>query len=309
LIDISLSIVNTNSRELLLACLESVRRSASGHVTIETVVLDNASSDGSAVAVRERYPEVRLIEQPFRAGFAANHNRVIRETSGRFVFVLNEDTVSDDWAFGRLAAELDAHPDVAALGPRLIYPNGRQQDSAWRFPTPLTSLLSLPTLGRIGVVQSRGRRSRAVDWVMGAAMLIRRDALDDVGLFDEDFFIYFEEVDLCFRLRQSGWGVLYFPAVEVVHHESQFSADIPPRRINELWRGRHRYWRKHHSAFGARVAAVATGAQYACAAAAGLVVGDSAYREQMRLHARNAWRVAGPGLSELAEDWNDERSR
>jgi GT2 family glycosyltransferase len=113
--DVSISLVNTNSREFLLACLESLRG-----VDAEVVVLDNASEDGSAAAVRERYPEVRLIEQRHRAGFGANHNTVIRATTGRYVFILNEDTTSDDWGFERMVAYLDANPRVAALGPRLV---------------------------------------------------------------------------------------------------------------------------------------------------------------------------------------------
>jgi N-acetylglucosaminyl-diphospho-decaprenol L-rhamnosyltransferase len=308
LTDVTVSIVNTNNRELLLACLASLRTSITGAVGVEIVVLDNASDDGSAAAVAERFPDVRLIAQPFRAGFAANHNSVIRATDGRYVYVLNEDTVSDDWAFARVVAELDAHPRVAALGPRLVYPDGRRQDSAWRFPSPLVSVLGMPSLGRLGIVQSRGGSPRSVDWVMGAALLLRRTALDDVGLFDDGFFIYFEEVDLCRRLRRAGWEVRYFPAVEVAHHESQYSAAVPERRINEMWRGRHRYWRKHHSPFGARVAALATGAQYFGAALAGLAARDDAYRASMLRHARNCGGVVGPGLSELADEWNS-RSR
>ena len=299
--DISVSIVNTNSRDLLLACLDSLR-----HEDAEIVVLDNASEDGSAEAVRATFPDVRVIAQERRGGFGANHNTVIRATTGRFVFVLNEDTTSEDWGFARMAAYLDAHPHVAALGPRIVYPDGRHQHSAWRFPTPLTSVLSLPTLGRIGIVQSRGEAPRPVDWVMGAALLLRREALDEVGLFDERFFIYSEEIDLQLRLRRAGWHVHYFPAVTVVHHESQFSAEIPERRINELWRSRHRYWRKHHSALGARVAALSTGLQYALRAGLAPVARrDPAFAGRMRLHVRDAWRVTGPGLRELAEEWNE----
>jgi GT2 family glycosyltransferase len=125
----------------------------------------------------------------------------------------------------------------------------------------------------------------------------------DVGLFDEDFFIYFEEVDLCLRLRRAGWEVCYFPGATVVHYESQFSVGVPERRINGFWRGRHRYRRKHHSSAGARVAELATGMQY-LAAAADPIGRDGAYRASMRLHARNAWRVDGPGLPELADEWN-----
>lgn len=295
--DLSVSIVNTNSRELLLACLETLRGT-----TAEIVVLDNASEDGSADAVRERFPAARVLTQDFRAGFGANHNTVIRATEGRYVYVLNEDTTADDWGFERIVAYLDAHPRVAALGPRLTYPDGRLQDSAWRFPTPLVSTLGLLTVGKLGVKQSRGEAPHAVDWVMGAALVLRREALHEVGLFDEEFFLYSEEVDLQFRLRQAGWDVHYFPSATVVHHESQFSADIPERRINEMWRSRHRYWRKHHSGAGARVAALATGGQYALRAAVAPILRRNPRR--MLLHARDSWDVSGPGLRELADEWN-----
>ena len=295
--ELSVSIVNTNSRELLLACLESLAGSPA-----EIVVLDNASEDGSADAVRRRFPDVRVIEQPFRAGFAANHNTVIRATTGRYVYVLNEDTTAVDWGLDRIVAYLDAHRRVGALGPRLVYPDGRLQASAWRFPTPLVSGLGLLTVGKLGVKQSHGAAARAVDWVMGAALVLRREAVEQVGLFDEGFFLYSEEVDLQFRLRQRGWEVHYLPDVTVVHHESQFSAEIPERRINEMWRSRHRYWRKHHSGIGARAAALATGAQYVLRAAAAPLAGRSSRR--MLLHARDSWRVSGPGLRELADDWN-----
>lgn len=298
--DLSVSIVNTNSRALLLACLDSL-----AGTNAEIVVLDNASEDGSANSVRERFPDVRVIAQSHRAGFGANHNTVIRATTGRYVYVLNEDTTAGDWGFEALTAYLDDHPRVAALGPRIVYPDGRLQDSAWRFPTPLVSTISLATLGRLGVTQSRGDEPRAVDWVMGAAVILRREALDEVGLFDESFFLYSEEVDLQARLHRAGWEVHYFPRVSVVHHESQFSADIPERRINEMWRSRHRYWRKHHSGAGARVAALATGAHYAVRAALSPVVRrDAGAGARMRLHARDSWRVTGPGLRELADEWN-----
>jgi GT2 family glycosyltransferase len=297
LTDLSVSIVNTNSRELLLACLDTLPREAA-----EVVVLDNASEDGSADAVRERFPDVRVLAQDFRAGFGANHNTVIRATGGSYVYVLNEDTTAADWAFDRIVAYLDAHPRVAALGPRLVYPDGRLQDSAWRFPTPLVSALGLLTVGKLGVKQSGGDGPHAVDWVMGAALVLRREALDEVGLFDEGFFLYSEEVDLQLRLRRAGWEVHYFPDATVVHHESQFSAEIPERRINEMWRSRHRYWHKHHGSAGARIAALTTGGQYAVRAAVAPLAHRSAKR--MLLHARDSWRVNGPGLRELADDWN-----
>ena len=136
----------------------------------------------------------------------------------------------------------------------------------------------------------------------GRGVLVRREALDEVGLFDEAFFMYSEETDLCARLRAAGWRIEYFPEVTVVHHQPWSVSGVPERRINEMWRGRHRYWRKHHSASGARLAAWPTGAQYALRGL--LRARDRDFAARMRLHARDAIRVTGPGLRELAEVWN-----
>jgi GT2 family glycosyltransferase len=298
--EVSVSIVNAGNRDLLLACLESL----SGE-DAEVVVLDNASEDGSVDAVRARFPGVRVIGQAFRAGFGANHNAVIRSTSGRYVLLLNDDTTSEDWGLARMTAYLDAHPEVAALGPRLVFPDGSAQQSAWRFPSPGWSATGALTLGKVGIEQSRGRSVRPVDWVTGAAIVLRRSVLDEVGLFDEGFFMYSEETDLCRRMRDAGHEIVWFPDVTVVHHVARTTADLPERRINEMWRSRHRYWRKHHSAAGARLAALATGAQYRARAGLGRLAGrDASFVARMRLHARDSRRVDGPGLRELAEEWN-----
>ena len=314
--DVSVSIVNTSNRDLLLACLESLLADAGGRASVEVVVLDNASEDGSAEAVRERFPAVRVIAQAHRAGFGANHNTVIRATTGRYVYVLNEDTVCEPGSFDRMVRYMDDHPRVGAIGPRIRYPDGRPQPSAWRFPTPLAAAIGAVTLGRIGIVQSGGEEIRPVDWAMGCALLVRRSALEEVGLFDERFFIYAEETDLCRRLAAAGYEIHYFPLVTVVHHVAQTSAKLPERRINEHWRSRHSYWAKHHSPVGARIAAALTGWQYAARAALGealLRVPEGrrpasvhpADPAAFRLQARNAWRgVSGPGLRELAEEWN-----
>jgi GT2 family glycosyltransferase len=304
--DLSILIVNANSRDALLRCLASLEASVASEVATETLVLDNASDDRSAELVRSTFPGVSVIAQPFRAGFGANQNTLIKRSSGRYVYLLNPDTESRDWALASLVAELDAHPRVAALGPRLVYPDGHRQDSAWRFPTPFASLLGLLTLGRVGITQSTGERPRSVDWIMGSAMILRRQALDEVGLFDENFFMYFEETDLCLRLRRAGWDVRYFPELTVRHEKGESTADVSDRRINEWWRGHHLYWHKHHSRLGARVAALAMGTRYAGAAVASLRHRDSAHRARLRLHARNARRVSGPGLRELAESWNEQ---
>jgi len=310
------SIVNTSSRDLLLACVESLEQGATREVSVEVVVLDNASDDGSAAAVRERFPRVRVIEQRFRAGFGANHNTVIRATTGRYVYVLNEDTISEPGSLDRMVAYMDAHPRVGALGPGVVYPDGRHQTSAWRFPTPTAAAIGTLTLGKAGIVQSEGTRPKRVDWAMACALLVRRAALDEVGDFDERFFIYAEETDLCRRLAAAGWETYYLPDVVITHYVSQFSANVPERRIVEHWRSRHQYWAKHHSPFGARTAALLTGLQYAARGAvcsALLHVPQSrrpayashATAASFHLQARNAWHgETGPGLAELAAEWN-----
>ena len=242
----------------------------------------------------------------------------MRATEGRYVYVLNEDATVEPGSFERLVAYMDSHPEVAAVGPHIRYPDGRHQPSAWRFPSPATAALGTITLSRVGVEQSRGNEPRRVDWVMGCALLLRRKALDSVGLFDERFFIYSEETDLCRRLADAGYETHFLPEVTVYHHVSQFSADVPERRINEEWRSRAHYWRKHHSPLAARGTALLTGLQYAARAAVGEVVLrlpesrrpvriDPAAPARFRLHARNAWGgVRGPGLREYAEEWNRE---
>ncbi len=319
--DVSVSIVNTSSRDLLLACLESLGDATSPSLSVEVVVLDNASDDGSVEAVRERFPWVRVIEQPFRAGFPANQNAAIRTTSGRYVYALNEDTVSEPGSLDRLVAYMEAHPRVGALGPRIVDPDGRPLASAWRFPTPFWAAVGAFTLGRAGIVQSGGARARRVDWAMGCALLLRGSGLDEVGLFDERFFMYVDEPDLCRRLAKAGWETHYFPDVTVVHHVSQFSANVPERRIVEHWRSRRKHWAKHHSPLGARTAAFLTGLQYAVRAALAslflrLPEGRRPPRVNptlgaaLRLHVRNAWfGETGPGLAELADEWNERKRR
>jgi N-acetylglucosaminyl-diphospho-decaprenol L-rhamnosyltransferase len=308
--DVSVLIVNTSSRELLLACLASLEGDLDGPHTVEVVVLDNASEDGSAEAVAELFPWARVIAQPFRAGFGANHNAIIRATTGRYVYVLNEDATVEPGSFEQLVGYLDANPKVAALAPRIRYPDGREQASAWRFPTPGAAALGALTLARAGIVESGGNETRRVDWAMACALLVRRAALDEVGVFDEGFFIYLEETDLAKRFEAAGYETHYFPAVTAFHHVSQFSAKIPERRIAEEWRSRRRYWNKYHSRPGAWIAGVLTGWQYALRAVIASVAVrfgrfDGGAPARFRLHARSAWRgPQGPGLRELAADWN-----
>jgi GT2 family glycosyltransferase len=202
----------------------------------------------------------------------------------------------------------------------VVFGDGRVQDTAWRFPSPLTCVRAAVTLGRGGITQSSSATPRVVEWAMACALMVRRSALDEVGLFDEGFFMYSEETDLERRLADARWEIRYTPAVTVVHHQGRSTAAVPERRVNEQWRGRERYWLKHHSVLGRRVAATAIGVQYALLTAIGTALLRLPERLRpvsvapadpatWRLTARNAFRgVQGPGLEELAAEFNSRRA-
>jgi GT2 family glycosyltransferase len=252
--DITVSIVNTNGRELLLECLESL-----GSIDADIVVLDNASEDGSVAAVRDRFPNVRVIAQTRRAGFGANHNTVIRETSGRYVLVLNEDMMIPSGTVERLAAYLDAHPRVAVAGPLIRGFDGRQQGSAWRLMTVPVQLLWAFTLGQRGAVASRATVPGPVGAVAAGAAMYRRQALEDVGLFDEAYFMFGEEGDLAQRWRRLHLERHYVPDVELFHAGQQSTAHVPERQINEVWRSMDIYLSRYHSSAAARMLRWLTG--------------------------------------------------
>ena len=313
---VAVLIVSMDTRDDVLACLESLQ----GEADAEIVVLDNVSGDGTVEAIRAAYPGVRVIEGERRLGFGANNNVLIRATTAPYVYLLNPDTVSEPGSVARLADVLDAQPDVAAVAPRVVFGDGRVQDNAWRFPSPPTAVRAALTLGRGGITQSGGDAPRRVDWAMACALMLRRSALDSVGVFDEGYFMYSEETDLERRLADAGHAVVWTPAVTVVHHQGRSTAAVPERRVNEEWRGRHRYWVKHHTPTGRRIAALALGAQYGLLTLIGTVLLRLPARLRpvpvapadpaiWRLSARNAvFGVRGPGVEELAAAFNSRRA-
>jgi hypothetical protein len=248
---VSVAVVTYNALPWIEQCLESV----AGY---ETVVVDNGSTDGTVAFVRDRFPAVRLVEQENR-GLAAGWNRGISETTGAYVLILNADA----WALGdaieRLAEFADAHPRAAVVGPRLRYPDGRLQPSVRGFPTPwrlATEYLFLrklaPRSQALNAFYAGGfdyAHVREADFVMGAVMLARRTAIDEVGLLDEDFFLFSEETDWCYRFRGAGWQVLFTPDAEFAHVAGAVHGG---RMFRENVRGNLRFIAKHH---GLRAAA------------------------------------------------------
>jgi len=258
--DLSVIIVNWNVRLLLERCLQSVTASAQhGELTCEVVVVDNASTDGSPEMVQRLFPAVQLISSGANLGFTRANNLGATRASGRYLLFLNPDTEVVSDALAAMVAYMDQHPDVGLLGPKLLFPDGRVQPSRRRFPTLATAFLEstvvqqwLPqnrALDRYYVHDRSDDIEQDVDWVVGACMLIRRQAWEQVGPLDERFFMYSEELDWCRRLKSAGWRVVYLPSASVVHHEGQSSAQVVPARHIYFQSSKVLYFRKHHGAW------------------------------------------------------------
>ena len=213
-VELSYCVVNTEQRQLLSYCLDAIARErATVDFLTETLVLDNASWDGSAEAARSHPVTTDVIARDVRRPRGENATELLRRSRGRFCLLLDEDSELEPGATVALHAALAGADDAAAAGATLVKPDGAQQPSAWRFPSVSTKLFSLLGLRRRLVVQSHGPRVREVDWAPAAALLVRRDAAAEVEWLSSD------EVDFCRRLHDAGWRVLYVPEARAVHHD------------------------------------------------------------------------------------------
>lgn len=255
--DLSVCIVNWNTREDLHEAIRSVINDRS-RLVLEVVVLDNASTDGSAQLVRTQFPEVMLLESTENTGFARGYNRAVAATSGRYILILNPDTVVHSNALVHLVQFLDAQPEVGVAGPRLLNSDGSLQFSCRRFPTLWAAAFRNTVIGRLFpgnhftrdyLMQDWDHRApRAVDWVSGAALCVRRQAWEQVGGFDEGFFMYAEDMDWCLRARQSGWDIYYLPTAVITHHIGRSSDQRPLAMVVAFHRSMARFYRKHYAA-------------------------------------------------------------
>jgi GT2 family glycosyltransferase len=302
-IDLSYCVVNTNGREMLLACLAAIKRTHPAGVSREVLVLDNASTDGSAAAVKALGgAEAELIEQPRRTGKAANDSLLMERAQGRYCLLLNEDSELRPGAAAALIAALEADPKAAAATPQLLDSGGSPTPCAWRFPGVGTALAGALFLHRLLTVQSTGTETRRVDWAQSSALLVRREAAAAVGYMDPEFFVYYDECDFARRLADAGWHELFVPGAEAVHHD-QLSTDLAAGlpRIVEFHRNRDLYMRKHHSGVAALAVRALTAWSYGVRAlAASVIPGQPA--DIYRAHARQAlFPARGAGLRERAE--------
>jgi hypothetical protein len=296
---LSYCVVNTNGREFLLACLAAIERAHPAGVEREVLVLDNASEDGSAAAVRALGGGVRLLERERRTGKAENDTTLMREAKGRYCLLLNEDSELRPGAPAALIAALDADTEAATAGAQLLDAEGRPTPCAWRFPGVGTALAAAFFLHRWLTVQSGGTATRRVDWAQSSALLVRRQAAASVAYMDPAFFVYYDECDFAKRLSEAGWHSLFVPAAEAVHHD-QLSTDLAKGlpRIVEFHRNRDLYVRKHHSLPAALAVRVLTAWTYAVRALAASLRRNGRWP----IHLAQARQALFPGRGESLRD-------
>jgi len=242
-IDVSIIIVSYNARVDLERCLESLRASPPS-ASHEIIVVDNQSSDGSVEAAA-KWPRVRVIETGANIGFARATNVGIRASGGANLLLLNSDTVVPPGAIDRLLAELARDPDVAVVGPRLIDAAGRAELSYGRMIGPFNELRQKMRSRRPALVERLTRRRHSPDWVSGACLLVRRVDADSVGLLDERFFMYTEDVDFCAAIRRRGRRIVFTPDVEVVHLRGRSVAAVPAATAAAYRRSQIAFYEKH----------------------------------------------------------------
>ena len=233
-IDVSIIIVNYRTRGLVKQCLKSIAAAAPG-LEYEAFVVDNASGDGLPQMVRESFPWAKLIALPENAGFASANNAAMREAKGRYVFILNPDTMLAPGALETMARWMDAHPDVGMCAPKLLRPDRTRQESVHRFPTPWIPIYRRTPLGLLPDAKKEldryfmrgelGEEAQDVDWIEGAAMFVRRADIDAIGMFDERYFVYFEDADWARRFWKAGKRVVYLPQAGIIHYHRRESAD------------------------------------------------------------------------------------
>ena len=253
---LSIIIVHYKTRELTLQCLRSIRE-FSPCVTHEILLIDNGSQDGIGEAVTEKFPEVRLIETGRNDGFSRANNLGIVNARGQYILLLNSDTKILEPIFDRLVQTMDSRPGVGCLGPQHVGGDRRHQVSYGKFPSLLTEILrkivdyriALNDLNIRGYLTEFCSIEQEVDWLSGSCLLLRRETLRQAGLLDEAFFMYFEDIDLCKRIHDRGWKIVFWPTVKILHYSGQsvkenILAGLVAYRQSQLYFARKHYGRK-----------------------------------------------------------------
>lgn len=260
---VSVLIVSYNVRDYLLQCVEAIY--ANSEVPLEVVVVDNASKDGSAEALAEKFPQAHLVRMRKNVGFGKANNAGFEHCRGRFVLLLNPDVDVSERCIGALADFLLVRPDVGAVGPRLLRPDGHLDQACRRgFPTPSTAFYRVVGLSRVfphsrifnryNMGHLPPDKAHEIDSGTAACLMVRRVAVERIGLFDPAFFMYGEDLDLCYRLKEHGWKVFYLPGAEAVHVKGASTRQATGRMLYEfhsaMWTFHHKHFADDYPAFG-----------------------------------------------------------
>lgn len=247
--DLSVIVVNWNTKELLLNCIESFYRTVEG-LTSEIFVVDNGSSDGSADSVRGCFPEIELIENERNLGFAKANNDALRRRKGRYALLLNTDIILTDGAVKELVEFMDRNPTVGIAGGQLINGDGSRQNSFDNFPSLATEAFNKSLLK---ILFSKRYPSKWINYiepvdvqsVIGACMIVRSQAIEEVGMLDEGYFFFLEETDWCYRMQRGGWRVCHIPQARIVHLQGKTANTVRARAKIEYYRSLYLFFRKH----------------------------------------------------------------
>lgn len=254
--DLSILIVNYNTRDLTMDALHSVFRSETKY-QYEVILIDNASADGSIEAIRTRFPQVTVIENRENVGFARANNQGMRRASGKYILLLNSDTVIQPDTIETMIAFMEQHPDVGAAGCKVLLPDGSLDKACRRgFPTPSASFYyafglaklfpHVPKFNQYQLGYLDPDEEYEVDCLVGAFMLVRREVIEKVGFLDEQFFMYGEDIDWCYRIKQAGWKVYYYPRTSIIHYKGAGKKRRSRKIVYEFHRAMWLFHRKHY---------------------------------------------------------------
>jgi GT2 family glycosyltransferase len=247
--DLSIIIVNWNTKDLLYQCLESVYQNVK-KVHLEVFVVDNGSTDGSGEALRERFSSVHLIQNKTNLGFAKASNQALVHSKGKYVLLLNPDTQLKEGAIERMLAFMEDHLEAGVAGPQLLNSDGSKQNSIANFPSLATELLNKTLLRWLFPNRFPGKEKDyldpiEVDSVIGACMMVRKHAIDEVGLLDEGYFLFLEETDWCFRIKRAGWKIFHLPSAQIFHFQGKSTEPERKKAKVEFYRSRYYFFRKN----------------------------------------------------------------
>lgn len=255
--ELSVIIVNYNTKKLLKQTIESVMNTVGQAIKYEIIVSDNGSKDGSCEMVKKSFPQVKLIENNANLGFSKANNTAINESKGRYILLLNSDTVVKEKCLEKCIEYMDNHGEIGALGCKVVLTDGTLDHACKRgYPTPEASLYYLLKLhkffsnskkfGAYTLDYLPDDQINEVDSLVGAFMMVRRESIDKVGLLDEDFFMYGEDIDWCYRIKEAGYKIVYYPEAEILHYKGASSKKKKLKTIYEFHRAMILFYNKHY---------------------------------------------------------------